>query len=58
MLIFNKKKIGIILFIVLFLILLFTIAIQKLIKTTVVSTTPIKTIVLDAGHGFPDERCI
>lgn len=56
-LIFNKKRMRIILFS-----LVISISIVGLSKNTKTTETMSwvgerKTIVLDAGHGYPDERC-
>ena len=58
MIILNKKQLVLMILVVLLLIII----LLKLTKTKIMlaSTIPakFKTIVLDAGHGLPDERCI
>lgn len=58
MLILNKKRILII-FICLILSILF-VEIKKENKTVETVALPVenKVIILDSGHGYPDERCI
>ena len=57
MLILNKKRILII-FICLILSILF-VEIKKENKTVETVALPVenKVIILDSGHGYPDERC-
>ena len=56
--ILNKKRIGIIL--ILLIISVSIIKVQKMEKAiqTIAWANKSKTIILDAGHGIPDERRI
>ena len=60
MIIINKKQIIIVALIILLFIFLFLTI--KVIKRKEIVTSAnllgVKRVVLDAGHGFPDERCI
>ena len=60
MVVLDKKKIIMVIFITIISIIsmLFLIFFDKKIETKTVSwQINGKTIVIDAGHGFPDERC-
>lgn len=61
MLILNKKRLSLILLIVLLGIFTFSYqdAKENLEKSVTVTTTPVsgKVVILDAGHGSPDEGC-
>ena len=64
MIVINKKRIQIILSCLLIGVFVFSLQIannqKELVENTVPTTaTPVsgKTIIVDAGHGVPDERC-
>ena len=58
MIILNKKRILFIILLIIFFIICYSLKYKNL-NSIEVSSTPVSnhTVILDAGHGLPDEGC-